>query len=110
MAEQIEEIVKRGRWFYDDTVPAEVYVIRRNFVDPPHAEDEELPEGEDVPPPFGPDGFYYYAVFEMTGRGGMTTRSGTGHYSSINEVLLRVERTLNGKVIWHEAPLPPTPV
>jgi hypothetical protein len=48
MAEQIEEIVKRGRWFYDQTVPAEVHVIRRNFVDPPHPGDEELPEGEDV--------------------------------------------------------------
>jgi hypothetical protein len=53
MAEQIKEIIKHGRWFYDETVPAEVYVIRRNFVDPPHPADEELPEGEDVPPPFG---------------------------------------------------------
>jgi len=27
MPEQIEEVVKRGRWSYDETVPAEVYVI-----------------------------------------------------------------------------------
>ena len=40
---------------------------------------------------------------EMTGRGDMTTRSGTDHYSNINEVIRRVERTLNGKVIWDEA-------
>jgi hypothetical protein len=102
MAEHIEEIVKRGRWFYDETVPAEVFVVRRNFVDPPHPGDEELPEGEDVPPPFGPDDFYYYAVFEMTGRAGMTTRSATGHYSSIDEVIRRVESTLNSKVTWDE--------
>jgi hypothetical protein len=73
------------------------------LADPPHPGDEELPEGDDVPPRCGPDGFYYYAVFEMTGRGGMTTRSGTDHYSSIDEVIRRVERTLNGKVIWEEA-------
>jgi len=103
MAEQITEVVKRGRWLYDETVPAEVRIIRKNFADPPHPGDEELPEGEDVPPPYGPDGFYYYAVFEMTGRGGMTTRSGTDHYRSIDEVIQRVERTLNGKVTWDEA-------
>jgi hypothetical protein len=102
MAEQIREVVKRGRWFYDETVPAEVRIIRQNFADPPHPGDEDVPEGEDVPPPYGPDGFCYYAVFEMTGRGGMTTRSGTGHYSSIDEVIRRVERTLNGKVTWDE--------
>ena len=102
MVEQIEEVVKRGRWLYDETVPAEVRIIRRNCVDPPHPGDEELPEGEDAPPSYGPDGFYYYAVFEMTGRGGMTTRSGTNHYSSIDEVIRRVERTLNGKVTWDE--------
>jgi hypothetical protein len=44
----------------------------------------------------------YYAVFEMTGRAGMTTRSATGHYSSIDEVIRPVESTLNGKVTWDE--------
>jgi hypothetical protein len=102
MAEQISEVVKRARWFYDETVPAEVRIIRQNFADPPCPGDEDLPEGEDVPPPYGPDGFYSYAVFEMTGRGGMTTRSGTDHYSSIDEVIRRVERILNGKVTWDE--------
>lgn len=38
----------------------------------------------------------------MTGRAGMTTRSGTRHYSSIEEVIRRVESTLNGKVTWDE--------
>jgi hypothetical protein len=54
MAEQIEEVVKRGRWFYDETIPAEVRIVRRNFVDPPDS-DEELPEGciGDAPPPTG---------------------------------------------------------
>ena len=102
MAEQIEQVVKRGRWLYDETVPAEVYVIRRNFVDPPHPADDELPEGEDVPPPYGPDGFIYSAVFEMTGREGMTTRSGTNNYSSLDEVIQCVESVLNGKVVWDE--------
>jgi len=79
------------------------YVIRRNFVDPPHPADDELPEGEDVPPPFVPDGFIYSAVFEMTGREGMTTRSGTNNYSSLDEVIQCVESVLNGRVIWDEA-------
>src|ERR1700741_868316 len=100
MAEPIREVVKHGEWFYDETIPAEVHCIRQMFADPLDPADE-LPEGvEDVPPPYGPDGFYYYGVFEMTGRGGMTTRSGTGHYSSIGEVIQCVETILNGKVIW----------
>ena len=103
MAERIEEVAKRGRWFFDETVPAEVRIIRRNFVDPPPP-DEELPDGwiGDAPPPFGPDGFYYSAVFEMTGRDGMTTRSGTDLYNSVEAVIRSVETTLNGKVIWDE--------
>jgi hypothetical protein len=44
--------VKRGRRFYDETVPAEARIIRQNFADPPHPGDEELPEGEDMPPEF----------------------------------------------------------
>jgi hypothetical protein len=52
VAHQIEEVVRRGRWVYDDSVSAEVLLIRRNFIDPPHPADE-LPEGvEDVPPPY----------------------------------------------------------
>ena len=43
MAEQIEQVVKRGRWLYDETVPAEVYVVRRNFVDPHPEDDEAMP-------------------------------------------------------------------
>jgi hypothetical protein len=103
MAERIEEVVKHGRWFFDETVPAEVRIIRRNFAEPLDP-DEELPDGYigDAPPPYGPDGFYYTAVYEMTGRGGMTTYSGTGLYSDIDAVIRDVERTLNGKVIWNE--------
>jgi hypothetical protein len=103
MAEQIEEIVKRGRWFFDKTVPAEVRIVRRNFTDPP-GPDDELPEGciGDVPPPYGPDGFYYCAIYEMTGRDGMTTRSGTGLHSGVDAVIREVETTLNGKVTWDE--------
>jgi len=62
MSEPIEEVVKRGRWFYDETVPAEVRIVRRNSVDPPHPEGAGLPEGDDASPPYGSDGFYYYAL------------------------------------------------
>jgi hypothetical protein len=70
MAEQIEEIVKRGRWFFDKTAPAEVRIVRRNFTYPP-GPDDELPEGciGDVPPPYGPDAInhrYRRAVFLAT--------------------------------------------
>jgi hypothetical protein len=104
MAEQIEEVVKRGRWFFDGTIPAEVRIIRWNFVEPLDP-DEELPDGwtGDVPPPYGPDGFYYGAVYEMTGRDGMTTRSGTDLYSGVDAVIRNVEETLNGKVTWDDA-------
>jgi hypothetical protein len=103
MTERIEEVVKRGRWLFDETVPAEVRIIRRNFADPPDP-DEELPDGwtGDVPPAYGPDGFYYNAVYEMTGRDGMASRSGTDLYSGIDAVIREVETTLNGKVVWDE--------
>jgi hypothetical protein len=101
MSEPIEEVVKRGRWFYDETVPAEVMIVRRNFVDPPHPEDGGLPEGDDAPPPYGSDGFYYYALFEMVGREGRVSRSGTGHFSTLEEAVRRVETVLNGKVTWN---------
>jgi hypothetical protein len=75
MAERIEEVVKHGRWFFDETVPAEVRIIRRNFVEPPDP-GEELPYGwtGDAPPPYGPDGFYNAA-----GLGFGSTRSRMTH-------------------------------
>ena len=101
MDEQIEEVVKRGRWLYDQTVPAEVRIIRRNFVDPPHPEDADLPEGEDAPPPYDADGFYYYAVYELIGREGMVSRSSMGLFSSVDEAVRCVEATLNAQVTWN---------
>src|SRR5580704_3148213 len=97
MSEPIEEVVKRGRWFYEETCSAEVMIVRRKFVDPPQPEDAGLPEGDDAPPPYDSDGFYYYALFEMVGREGRVSRSGTGHFSTLEEAVRRAETVLNGR-------------
>jgi hypothetical protein len=107
-AEPIEtEVVKRGRWFYDETVPAEVRIVRSKFVvpDPKFVDPrpDEPPEGrEDAPSPHRSYRFFYSAVFELIMRDGMPSRGGTDLYSSLEEVIRVVERRLNGKVIWDE--------
>jgi hypothetical protein len=37
----------------------------------------------------------------MVGREGRVSRSGTGHFSTLEEAVRRAESVLNGKVTWN---------
>jgi hypothetical protein len=45
MSERVFQIVRRGSWLYDHTVPAEVQIVRRNYFDGPKIVDEEPTPG-----------------------------------------------------------------
>jgi hypothetical protein len=57
MVERVRQIVKRGTWLYDGTVPCEVRVIKTNYFEHPGPDDEEKDESY---PPRDADGNFYF--------------------------------------------------
>ena len=78
MSDIVKEVVRRGAWLYDGSVPGEIQVIKTDFC-------EEPDYGEENPgyPPRDADGNFYYVQYTLVGRSS----------SSISKSFASVERS-----------------
>lgn len=93
MAQNVKEIVRRGRWMYDGTVPTEVCIVRQNYFEGPPIVDEEPTPGY---PPRDENGMFYYVAYKQRG----SVRSVSNLCGSAEEAAALAERTVQDPIVW----------
>ena len=93
MTDRIFQIVRRGSWLYDGTVPAEVQIVRRNYFDGPTIIDEEPLPGY---PPRDAEGCFYAIDYYLE-----NGQKGVGEvFGSLEAAVTGAERTLRRPITW----------
>ena len=94
MSERVFQIVRRGSWLYDHTVPAEVQIVRRNYFDGPKIVDEEPTPG--YPPTDAEGCFYAIDYYLSNGQKGVCGEV----FASLEDAAKRAEETLQSPIPW----------
>ena len=96
MTSRIFQIVRRGAWMYDGTVPAEVQIVRRNYFDGPAIVGEEPASG--YPPRDAEGCFYAIDYYLENGQKGVCGEV----FGSLEAAVAEAERTLRPPITWHQ--------
>jgi hypothetical protein len=92
MTERVKDIVRKGRWLYDGTVPSEVWIIRQNYFEGPTITEEE--SDTNYPRRDG-DGMFYYAAFAQQS----TVKSVSNLFGSAEEAVQEADHIVHG-ITW----------
>ena len=96
MGQRIREIVKRGKWLYDDSIPCEVWIVKKNYFEgPPVPEEDRVPDY----PPTDADGNFYLVEYIMNG----SRRSVSNCFGSKDEAVLEANVKLKGRIRWDDS-------
>lgn len=96
--EESRQIVKRGEWLYDGTVPCEVRIIKANFLEHHFKSDGNPPDPNY--PPRDKRGNFYLVEYEIK-RGGDSSVS--NYFASLEEAVNEATTKLNGAIHGSES-------